>query len=308
VHILIATDGSPGAGVALDMLCDLPVRPADRVTVVMHPTFFMAARPDGEGIVARLAARQHERARATVEAAVARLHARSISAVGLVQDGEDAVDAIVRAAKARHADLVLVGSRGHGAVASLVIGSTARTLAILCPVPVLVVRDVATAPRRVLLAYDGSPAARAALALVRRLPLPRDATIVALNVIPPRTWRELGSGDDDEILALRVRVEREDLMRAEGLIAEAASSERDGRITTSVDTGPVAETILERSGRLPADLVVVGSRGMTGPRRPFWGSTAERISVSARCAVLVVPEPQAVEANGPGADGAVLVA
>ena len=290
LHLMLATDGSAGAALALDMLLDLPLGPADHVTVVMHPTFFLAARPSGDGIVSRLATRERDRARAIVEATLARLTARGIRADGVVQDGEDAVDAIVRAATGRKADLVVVGSRGHGAVASLVIGSTARTLAILCPVPILIVRGVGKAPRRVLLAYDGSPAARAALALLRRLPLPRDAAVVALNVIPPRAWPELGP-DDEDLLALRVRAEREDLTSAENLVGEAALPFGDGIVAPIVDKGPVAETILERARRLPADLVVIGSRGATGPRRPFWGSTAERTTVSVGCPVLVVPEP-----------------
>jgi len=291
LHLILATDGSAGAALAIDMLLDLPLRPADRVTVVMHPTFFLAARPNGDGIVSRLATRQRDQARAIVKATVARLIERGIRADGVVQDGEDAVDAIVRAATNRKADLVVVGSRGHGAVASLVIGSTARTLAILCPVPILVVRSIGKAPQRVLLAYDGSPAARAALALIRRLPLPREATVVALNVIPPRAWPDLGPGEDDDLLDLRVRVEREDLTSAESVVGEAALPFGNGMVRPIVDQGPVAETILERSRRLPADLVVIGSRGAAGPRRPFWGSTAERITVSASCPVLVVPEP-----------------
>src|SRR6266508_975739 len=136
IHILFATDGSPSAGVALDMLSDLPLRPADQVTVVMHPKFFLAARPDHEGIMSGLAARQREHARATVDAAMTRLRAKGIRADGLIPDGEDAVDAIIRAGTARNADLVIVGSRGHAAVSSIVLGSTARALAILCPVPV----------------------------------------------------------------------------------------------------------------------------------------------------------------------------
>ena len=292
VHLMLATDGSAGAALALDTLLDLPLGPADRVTVVMHPTFFLAARPNGDGIVSRLAARQRERARAIVKATLARLIERGIRADGVVQDGEDAVDAIVRAATDRKADLVVVGSRGHGAVASLVIGSTARTLAILCPVPILIVRATGKALLRVLLAYDGSPAARAALALLRRLPLPREATVVALNVIPPRAWPEIGPGDDDnDVLDLRVRVEREDLTSAENVLREAALPFGGSAVMPVVDVGPVAETILERSRRLSADLIVIGSRGATGPRRPFWGSTAERVIVSAACPVLVVPEP-----------------
>jgi nucleotide-binding universal stress UspA family protein len=234
LHLVLATDGSAGAALALDMLLDLPLGPRDRVTVVTHPTFFLAARPNGDGIVSRLAARQRDRARAIVKATLARLIERGIRVDGVVQDGEDAVDAIVRAATSRKADLVVVGSRGHGAVASLLIGSTARTLAILCPVPILIVRGPGKAPQRVLLAYDGSPAARAALALLRRLPLPREATVVALNVIPPRTWPELGA-DDDDALDLRVRIEREDLTSAESVVGEAALPFGDGAVRPIID-------------------------------------------------------------------------
>jgi len=124
---------------------------------------------------------------------------------------------------------------------------------------------------------------------------------MALNVIPPRVWPELGPGDDDDLLDLRVRVEREDLTSAETVVREAALPFGGGAVRPIVDEGPVAETILERSRRLPADLVVIGSRGAAGPHRPFWGSTAERITVSASCAVLVVPEPIRLATETPNA-------
>src|SRR4029450_193924 len=86
LHLMLATDGSAGAALALDMLLDLPLRPADRVTVVMHPAFFLAARPTRDGIVSRLAARQRDQARAIVDTTLARLSARGIRAEGVVQD------------------------------------------------------------------------------------------------------------------------------------------------------------------------------------------------------------------------------
>lgn len=49
---------------------------------------------------------------------------------------------------------------------------------------------------------------------------------------------------------------------------------------------------------MDADLIVLGSRGVAGPRRPFWGSTAERVVTTARCSVLIVPVP--VEIDGAG--------
>jgi nucleotide-binding universal stress UspA family protein len=53
--------------------------------------------------------------------------------------GDPAVE-IVAAAKNRRADLVVVGSRGHGRVAGLLLGSVAQKVITLAPCPVTVVR------------------------------------------------------------------------------------------------------------------------------------------------------------------------
>lgn len=294
VRILYATDGSAGAAVALDLICELPLRPFDEVIVVSHPTFLLAARPNG-GMVGRAMERRRRRAREVVEAAIERLRARGVLSSGYVQDGEDVVDATLRAAEDRRADVIVVGSRGLSPVSSILVGSTARTLAMLSTIPVLVARDRATAPRRVLIAFDGSPASRAAVEFVRRLPLSPDATIELLNVLPVRKWSELGPGMNGELADLREDVERDDERRgAQRLRQAAVMLERTG-VRTRLERGRVAETILARAFALDADLVVIGSRGLSGPRRPFWGSTAERVLVSAPCLVLIAPVPAPAE-------------
>ena len=50
----------------------------------------------------------------------------------------------------------------------------------------------------------------------------------------------------------------------------------------------VAETIVEYSNEKKADLVVVGSRGMTGIKKLFLGSVATSVVSHSRCPVLVV--------------------
>ena len=56
------------------------------------------------------------------------------------EEGADAIaDAIVGIAAGREADLIVVGSRGHGAVASTVLGSVSRGVVAHAKVPVLVV-------------------------------------------------------------------------------------------------------------------------------------------------------------------------
>jgi nucleotide-binding universal stress UspA family protein len=58
----------------------------------------------------------------------------------------DAVEEILRTAVYRDADLIVVGSRGLGAVAGALLGSVSRSLAEIAPMPVLVAREHAAAP------------------------------------------------------------------------------------------------------------------------------------------------------------------
>ncbi len=52
--------------------------------------------------------------------------------------------------------------------------------------------------------------------------------------------------------------------------------------------GPAAVAIVKAARELPAELVVVGTRGRTGLSRLALGSVAETIVSSAPCSVLVV--------------------
>jgi nucleotide-binding universal stress UspA family protein len=303
VRIVLALDGSAGAATALDALIALPLRRTDEVTVVAYPAYLLTPRPGGGGIISRLMQGQRAKAQAVVDAGVARIAAAHQARVsGLVPEGLEAVDAILRAAIDGKADLIVVGSRGLGPLSSVLVGSTARALAIMSPVPVLVVRDRRAAPRRVLVAFDGSDAAEAALSALERLPLPDGVTIDLLNVLPVREWSQIAPGTESEIADLREATERDEKNKADALVRTAAQTlHGTGKIETTVERGPVADTILSRAKTTDVDLIVLGSRGLAGPRRPVWGSTAGRVMVSAHCSVLVAPVP----ANAPNSGGAV---
>jgi nucleotide-binding universal stress UspA family protein len=53
--------------------------------------------------------------------------------------------------------------------------------------------------------------------------------------------------------------------------------------------GDAVDTILNRAGEWPADLIVMGTHGRTGVQRLLLGSVAERVIRRAPCAVLTVP-------------------
>lgn len=158
MEILLATDGSRGAAVALELLAALPLGYRDRVTAI-------TAAVDAGHVPA---------ARATADTAAQQLLAAGIAARSVVGHGAP-VDAIVERLISVPADLLVAGSRGLGVLGGTLLGSVSRALAEHAPAPLLVVREHSEVPRHVLVASDGSDEAERALEIVERLPLPRDA-------------------------------------------------------------------------------------------------------------------------------------
>src|SRR5215470_10452126 len=135
MRVLVATDGSSDAGDALQTLrhFSLPSDTAISIVSVIPPldltgTFRDEMLRSAEGVVAE-ARRQ--------------LGERWSKVTACVLEG-DPRDAIVEAAAAEKADLVLVGARGLGALASALVGSVSLGLARLAPCPVVVAKG---APR-----------------------------------------------------------------------------------------------------------------------------------------------------------------
>jgi nucleotide-binding universal stress UspA family protein len=74
--------------------------------------------------------------------------------------------------------------------------------------------------------------------------------------------------------------------------AEAEARSRGVACRTLVRHGPVADEIVRAASEERADLVVVGSRGLTGIRRLLLGSISNEVAVKAPCPVLIVKQPQ----------------
>lgn len=287
-RIVCGVDGSPGSDRAIDVVGALPMRPRDEVIVASRPPYLLAARPGDEGLAARAGAAARDRAHVNVDAAVARLAGHGVRARGAICDGDDAVDALLRLAERESASLIVIGSRGRGQWTSILLGSTARALAITSPVPVLIAREGAMPPMRILTATDGSPSARAALAAFARMPRCEGAAVELFHVLPVHTWptEDVEWGE----IGSRTDVEHDEDVRANAMLDAQRTLLPPGlAVTTRHERGHVGETILRRARDIGADLIVIGTRGLSGPRQLFFGSTAERVVTHARANVLVGP-------------------
>ncbi len=176
--------------------------------------------------------------------------------------------------EASRADLVVVGSRGTGGFASLLVGSVAAQVATHAPVPVVVVRDSAAVPEPgpVVVGVDGSAGSAAALELAFDEAAARGSDLVAVYA-----WGVPPGGNLGPIMPGQYDAEQ---AREEGgrLLAEALAGWSDKYPGTPVHRRAIhsfnpLKTILEESES--ASLIVVGARSHGGFLGLLLGSVAD---------------------------------
>src|SRR6266545_6385674 len=135
---------------------------------------------------------------------------------------------------------------------------------------------------KILIGYDGSEYADAAIDDLRRAGLPREATAVVLSVI--ESWSLAPSGFElmegmDELVQIKATARR-GAARVKSLMPE-------WEIEPEVAVGSPGSAILEKSEAWNPDLIVVGSHGRRAAGRIFFGSASLKLAHESRCTVRV---------------------
>jgi nucleotide-binding universal stress UspA family protein len=142
---------------------------------------------------------------------------------------------------------------------------------------------------KILLAVDGSKHAARAAAMMLRFPFPPETEIAVLEVVD--LARPLASPSFDPYLQYYYqsaqRSFREKAYKQQNKI-KALLARRFQRVDTQVEEGYVPESILQKAEKLGADLIVMGSRGLSNIRAFLLGSVSRRVVAHAPCSVLVV--------------------
>jgi nucleotide-binding universal stress UspA family protein len=136
--ILLATDGSPNAEKALAYARDLAIREKARVYVVS--TFPPVPTQLGKPWYDRRIVSNISKSEKVAKAAVEKLRKAGAEAVVEVLEGPPA-DAILRVADTQKCDLIIMGTRGHGDLISLLLGSVSHRVLSQAHVPVLIVKN-----------------------------------------------------------------------------------------------------------------------------------------------------------------------
>ncbi len=294
MRVLIAFDGSAGAAqaVALSEGIDWPAGSMLRVVSVVEPATLQFL-PWTAGVPGPPA---FEHATTYVEAdqstVVGRLSApdRTVDAV-LLRDRP--ASGLVDHAREFAAGLVIIGSRGHGPIVSLLLGSVSAEVVDHAPCPVLVARR--STLERVVFATDGSETAAAAEDVLARWLIFAGLPIRVVSVADVvRPWT---TGIAPTMYTQVLNAYAKDVAEAEAehLGIARASAERlvdaGRRAEASMARGDAAAEIIAVARESGADLVVVGSRGQTGLKRIVLGSVARNVLVGSDASVLVIHQP-----------------
>ena len=274
-HIVVGVDGSTGAAQALEWAVEEASFDKSRLSAVMA-----WSRPVIYGAYAEIAVPFDSQLRDGAEASLRSIVEKVASSVEIAQRVVEgpAVPALTQAA--HDADLLVVGSRGSGGFASLLLGSVALGCAHHSSVPVAVVRGANTERRdRVLVGFDGSENAAIALRWAAAEAQRRQSGLRVISA-----WTYLDQGNAREFDPTFGQTD------ADGAAWQAASRVL-GDPTIHFDV--VAPNDLPARALLNAcsegDLIVVGSRGLGGFRSLVLGSVSHHVLTHAHIPVVVVP-------------------
>jgi nucleotide-binding universal stress UspA family protein len=288
MKILLATDGSRHSRSAVDLLKRTPfASPRNEVRVlVVVPTgqlpVQIALRREGENL--------------------ARGEAKRLQDVGcavqtVLREGHVA-KCIIDTAEEFGAELVVVGSRGLSGAKRFLLGSVSQKTMKYAPCSVLVTRPpgepTATqgtktgAPLRILVAFDGSQSAQAAVEDVASLPLPDDTELTIVTALPLITYFRTDIIQTASPEWRRRKTATQADLESAALVLRRATS----RVATIVREGSdETEEILKVADELDTDIIVLGHKGKSAIKRFLLGSVSNRVTHHAKCSVWVVRRP-----------------
>ncbi|HVS05813.1 MAG TPA: universal stress protein [Candidatus Dormibacteraeota bacterium] len=159
-RIVVGLDGSEGSSRALQWVVDT-AKPLDAEVVAVHVHHLAAYLPAAMGVTPPMDTRKwyEELQRAFTQDWCAPLRRAGVRYRPVFDDGTaPAASSLMRIAQQEGADMIVVGSRGLGGFAELLLGSVSHQLAHHSPIPVVIVPPVQKEVAR-----ESKPAVQAAV-------------------------------------------------------------------------------------------------------------------------------------------------
>ena len=312
MNVLLAVDTSPESLAALDILerVHWPVGSSLFLLYVIEPNQW-AEGIEGKSmihlrsILSSAKSKEVEKAWKLLRKLLATIQAPKVTVTPLVRDGIPGKE-ILSAISKNRIDLAVLGTRGRTGLKRFLLGSVSEWVLTEAPCSVLIVRKGARskgkAPKglHLVLGADGSPDSKAALEFVHhwKFAKPSRVTLVhvqeKLDALQTELSARLGVTGHAELTKFASEVRRSRQQEGQALLKKSANQlKRQGlRVKNLLLHGHPADQILKVTQSAKPDLLVVGSRGLTGLRRLFLGSVSHNLVEHAPCSVLIVRKPK----------------
>jgi nucleotide-binding universal stress UspA family protein len=292
---LIAYDGSTCADAALDDLKRAGLPGEVEALIVTVAELWLPPPPDMFKLILTAAT---ERLPAPIEAArnLAIEASRRLQTIFPAWDiGAEALagspaSTILNKAEEWEPDLIVVGSHGRSALGRFILGSVSQKVVTEAHCSVRVARGRgldAGAPARILLGFDGSIDARAAVHTIASRAWPEKSAIRVLAVLAPTISDSPLLPWTPEQIAQREASVRDWMQKQVETAAEELRS--SGLTVTPVITaGDPKQALLDEADGWDADCLFIGARGHNRLVRFMLGSVATAVVARAHCSVEVV--------------------
>lgn len=298
MKILVPIDGSKYSMAAVEFIASrdalIGTDPTVELLNVQGTIPSHVARAVGKDMIRRY---QQDEADKVLKPSLAILEKAGVSATAMWRPGRVGEE-IARLADGEAVDLIVMGSRGHGAIAGLFIGSTTNHVLALTKRPVLLVRDKSM-PRaeslKVGIAVDGSKYGRAAVKYVLRhgelfgssptLTLLHVVPDFAESVMPDMAGIALPAFDSQEVKAMQEKAYDTVFTPIRKLLAKAKVKAEEARLV-----GSAGDVIADHAKTKRLDVLVMGSHGHGGFKAAVLGSTAMRVAGQCGTPLLLIRE------------------
>jgi nucleotide-binding universal stress UspA family protein len=291
-HILHPTDLSDGADDALAYALDLTVRSGAALEILHvvedkkhYADYVLLSEAEEESLRVRLKEKTIEH--------FGRLGRDDLHALQLqytLVGGAHATPAILEHLARHPKDLVVVGTHGRRWVSRLLVGSVTEIIIREAPCPVFTSRhreeETPVAVAQILVPIDFSESSADVLTYARHLAVLYDATLALLFVAEEHMVPHFTDTGIPTFTLLKM----EDEMVHRAAVALRQLSERtpgpSRQTRYEVRRGPAAHTILSFAEEWGSDLIVMGTRGLSGRAFGLMGSVTNHIVQAAPCPVF----------------------
>lgn len=143
-------------------------------------------------------------------------------------------------------------------------------------------------PHKIVVGFDGSPSAKAAIAFARQLAQPIGGCLIIAHVLEWSPYSFLTPTELEE----RHKRRREELERAEeAILAPALQNLRDSglEVSTALKYGHIAATLIDIAKEQKADQIVIGRNGDGGLASRMFGSVAISLAQASTVPVTIAP-------------------